>query len=135
MATSAHESAHDMPSAASATRTSGKPPAAVMISRRNRAASSVGSSVASQTTSKMPVADVDHGNDAATAAAAASAARARAGRRFAISTFSCVSIFTKIDPLPVLCLILPSRSSLTGRRLGEGGRNGHAGPLSERLYL
>jgi hypothetical protein len=47
-----------------------------MISRRSRPKSSVDRTATNQTTTKIPVADVDHGNDAATAAAAPSARRA-----------------------------------------------------------
>ena len=70
-----------MPSAANAHSSTGRPPAGVMTSRRTAARSSVGSTAISHSTSRMPVALVDHGSDIATATAsqsAASASRARA---------------------------------------------------------
>ena len=68
-------SAQTMPSTPSRTSRTGKPPAAVVSSRRDSAFhSSVGMSAISHSTSRMLVADVDHGSDTATATASPSAA-------------------------------------------------------------
>ena len=73
-------SAQVIPSTPSRTSSAGKPPAGVINSRRTSDHSSVGKSVSSQSTSRMPVADVDHGSDTATATIRPSAMRASFAR-------------------------------------------------------
>ena len=62
-----------MPSAPRAHSSTGRPPAADMTSRRTEATSRVGRTAISQSTIRIEVAEVDHGNDTATAAASPSA--------------------------------------------------------------
>src|SRR5262249_42657699 len=61
-------SAHSMPIAPSTHRSTGRPPAADRTPRRTAAPSKTGRSVMSQSTTSMPVAEVDHGSETATAA-------------------------------------------------------------------
>src|SRR5262245_16451587 len=56
-----------MPITPSAQRSTGRPPATDSTSRRTDAASRVGISARSQSTIRTPVAEVDHGNETATA--------------------------------------------------------------------
>ena len=65
-------SAHNIPTAASTQSRTGKPPAAVASSRRTEATSNVGSTAISHAAMRMPLADVDHGSDTATATASQS---------------------------------------------------------------
>ena len=59
--------AHSMPPAPSVKSRTGKPPAGDMTSRRNGAASKAGTRAMYHRTIKIPVIEVDHGNDTATA--------------------------------------------------------------------
>ena len=66
-----------------------------MTSRRSAARLSVGSVARSHSTVRMPVAEVDHGNDAATRTASASAMRGSASRR---KSSTLVTLATVIAP-------------------------------------
>ncbi len=68
-------SAQSVPMAPSRNSKTGRPPGAADISRLNSSAVVVGKTARSQITRRMPVADVDHGNDTATAIIKPSAAR------------------------------------------------------------
>src|ERR1019366_5323125 len=73
-------SAHSIPAMPNSRSRTGRPPAAVVSSRRSSAKRSVGTSTASQTMTNMLVAEVDHGSDIATATASASSARVSSAR-------------------------------------------------------
>src|SRR5262245_8639937 len=66
-------SAHSMPSAPAPHSSTGRPPAGDKSSRRNAAASTVGTKARSHSTIRIAVAEVDHGSDTATATTSPSA--------------------------------------------------------------
>src|SRR6516225_8308849 len=74
-------SAHNMPTAPSAHRSSGRPPAADSTSRRTEEGSRVGTSAMSQSAIRMLVAEVDHGSETTTAVASPSAICTSRGAR------------------------------------------------------
>src|SRR5215510_973379 len=75
-----------MPMAARSHRSTGRPPAAESTSRRTEPTLRVGTSAMSHRTIRMAVADVDHGNETATAVTNPSAIRPSRGARAASFT-------------------------------------------------
>src|SRR5262245_6325597 len=71
---------HSVPSSANSTRAIGKPPAGVETISRILAGTSVGSTARNQSTTKMLVAELDHGSETAMATARPSAIRSDRSR-------------------------------------------------------
>ena len=93
-----------------ATSSTGRPPAARDSSRRRSSQSSVGISASNHSTSRMLVAEVDHGSDTATATARQSANLASCAR-------------SKRDAIEGVDIAHPRQSSRSG-----GLKRGHAAP-------
>src|SRR5471032_182305 len=86
-------SAHNMPATPSAHNSTGIPPAKVDSSRRKTAASRVGITAKIQRPARIPVADVDHGNDAASATASQSHISTRRSRLNTLAaTVACIEV-------------------------------------------
>src|SRR5262249_44042235 len=107
-------SAHNMPMAPNAQRSTGRPPAADSSSRRTEAASRVGTSAMSQSTIRMELAEVDHGSETATAVTSPSAiCPSRAARTLAFMT---IDSGLRWDMVLILAVILADLGGFAQRR-------------------
>ena len=128
---SAHDtSAHSMPTAPSATNSTGNAPAGIETIRRNDWSSNVGITASSHGTARMPVAEVDQGSETASATARQSANRAKFWRSSTIKFRLLSAIRTIASRCSKTKRSLPRRSpwSRTGSRPPPDRRAGGAAP-------
>src|SRR5262249_18797454 len=107
-------SAHNMPMAPSAHRSSGRPPAADSTSRRTEEGSRVGTSAMSQSTIRMLVAEDDHGSETATAGASPAAIGTSRGAR--ARWFMTIDSGLRPDMVLILAVIFADLGSFAQRR-------------------
>src|SRR5262249_19235741 len=107
-------SAHNMPMAPSAHRSTGRPPAADTSSRRTEAASRVGTSAMSQSTIRIELAEVDHGSETATAVTSPSAICPSRGAR--TLSFMPIDSGLRSDMVVILAVIVADLGAFAQRR-------------------
>src|SRR5262249_45994507 len=122
-------SAHNMPMAPNAQRSTGRPPAADRSSRRTEAASRVGTSAMSQSTIRMELAEVDHGSETATAVTSPSAICPSRGAR--TLAFMTIDSGLPSDMVLILAAISPDRSGFAQRR--QSALRAYAVALQHRI--
>src|SRR5262245_8499097 len=122
-------SAHNMPMAPNAQRSTGRPPAADSSSRRTETASRVGTNAMSQSTIRMELAEVDHGSETATAVTSPSAiCPSRAARTLAFMT---IDSGLRSDMVLILAVIFADLGGFAQRR--QSALRAYAVALQHRI--